>query len=672
VTGELTRRTFVRAVAAGGGGLLLGMWVSSCSTEPGPATTPVSGSAPTAAPELRPITTTDAPDPTAVFAPDLLLRIDDTGAVTVTVPKSEMGQGVHTALAMVVAEELDADWDRVRVETAPADPAYGDQVTGGSLSISTRYESMRIIGATARAMLISAAAAGWDGDPAACTTSGGVVIDSAGDRRATYGSLAKAAAGIDVPAAASLTLKDPSGFRIVGTPRTLIDAEAMVTGRAVYGSDVRIPEMAYATVARAPVFRQRVDTYDDTAALAVPGVVAVIEISSGVAVVAETTWAALEGRKALTVAWRGDGDLLDDAEIRGRLANEVDHLAPGPGEITAEYSAPFLPHAPIETLTCVARVGEGRFEVWAGTQDPQLARSTAARGASRSYDRVTVQVPLLGGGFGRRLRQDFVEETAELAAAFGRPVQLFRSRTDDLRHDTYHPAAVSRAVGDPTAPERLRIETASAGNTSVPTGPWRAVTNVPQAFAHESFVAELADAAGADRYEYRGRLLGSRAAATLDRAAEAAGWGEPLPAGRGRGIAHHATWGVSPTSMVAEVSVDGAAIRIDRMVCAIDCGVVVNPDTVAAQLEGAVAFAGSAVLHGGVSIARGAIVESNFDDAPLLRFDEMPEVEVHIIDSGASPTGVGEAGVPPVAPAIANAVFAATGRRLRDLPLRMA
>jgi isoquinoline 1-oxidoreductase beta subunit len=672
MTGVVSRRSFIRTVAAGGGGLALGLWVTACSTDAVTTEPNVPGAVPTASPVLRPTTTiTDASSPAAVFAPDLLLRIDDTGLVTVTVPRSEMGQGVHTALAMVVAEELDAEWDRVRVETAPADRAYGDQVTGGSLSVSSRYQSMREIGATARAMLVTAAAAQWGVDPADCTTEPGMVVETSGNRWASYGSLAAAASATAAPGAESLTLRDPAEFRIIGTPRRLIDAEDMVTGRAVYGSDVRLPDMAYAVVARPPVFRQRLDSYDDGAASAVPGVIAVVEISTGVAVIADTTWAALQGRNALTVAWRGDGNGLDDAEIRARLAAEIDHLAAGTGEITADYSAPFLVHAPIETLSCAARVAGDTLEMWAGTQDPQLARSMAARGAARTADVVAVQVPLLGGGFGRRLRQDFVEETAELAAAFGRPVLLFRTRTDDFHHDTYHPAALSRAVGDPAAPERLRIETALARDSLIPTGPWRAVTNVPEAFAHESFVTELAHAAGADPYEYRRALLAGRAAVTLDRAAGAASWGDPMPAGRGRGIAHHATWGVSPTSMVAEVTVDGDAVRVDRVVCAIDCGVAVNPDTVAAQLEGAVAFAASAVLHGGVTVAGGAIVESNFDDAPLLRFDEMPEVEVHIIESSAPPTGVGEAGVPPVAPAIANAVFAATGRRLRDLPLRI-
>jgi len=611
-------------------------------------------------------------DPSAVFDPHLLLRIDGTGMVTVTVPKSEMGQGVRTSLAMVVAEELDADWSLVRVETSQADRAYGDQVTGGSLSISTRFDSMRRVGAAARHMLIAAAAARWDVDAADCTTEPGMVVDPDGARRATYGELAEAASEAEPPSPSEVLLKDAADFRIVGQPTGALDAEDLVTGRAVFGSDVRVPAMVHGVITRPPMFRGRVASYDAAAAREVPGVLDVLEISTGIAVVADTTWSALRGRDALVVSWEAeDRSLTVDDAIRHELREQLASPSAGDDMISAEYSSPFFAHAALETPTCLSDVAADRAEVWAATQHPQLARAVAARGASLATDDVTLHVPLIGGGFGRRLNQDFVEESAELAAAFGGPVQLFWSRTDDLRHDRYHPAAVSRAVGDPADPANLLIDTALATSTPVPTGDWRSVTNAPDAFARQSFLDELAHAAGTDPYEYRRRILDAREQAVLDLAADSADWGEPTSAGRGKGIALHATWGVSPTAVVAEVFVTDNTVALDRVVCAIDCGTVVNPDTVKAQLEGAVIFAASAALLGGVTVTAGAVAEANYNDAPILRFGETPQVEVHIVDSSAVPTGVGEAGVPPIAPAIANAIFAATGARLRDLPLSL-
>ena len=677
MNGDMTRRAFIRKVA-GGGGFALGAFLVACTTDDPTPTTTRGGPAPstssgvtTVAPPTAPTTTSViAGDPAAFFEPHLLLQIAGTGAVTVTVPKSEMGQAVRTALAMVVAEELDADWSDVTVETAPGDRAYGDQVTGGSLSVSTRFEPLRRIGGLARLMLITAAAAEWGVDPSECTTEPGAVVERDGERRAGYGALAELAAQVDLPLTVQVPLKDPADFRIVGTPTPAVDAVDFVTGRAVYGSDAHVPGMVHAAVARPPTFGGRLRSYDDAAARTTPGVIDVVEISTGIAVLADTTWAALEGREALAITWE-PGDRVDDASIRRMLEEKLDGVTPGPGEMTAEYVVPYFAHLAMETLTCLADADSEHCEVWAATQHPQLARGAAARGTQLLTDQVTVTVPFIGGAFGRRLDQDFVEEAAELAATIGGPVKLFRSRSDDILYDRFHPASVTRAIGDPARPAAVRLDTALAWDRPVPTGNWRSVTNAPDAFARESFLDELAHAAGADPYEYRRPLLDDRARAVLDRVATEAGWGRPVTSGRGRGIAQHETWGVSPTAMVAEVTVSGTEIRLDRMVCAIDCGIVINPDRVTAQLEGAVAFATTAALLGGVTVAGGSVTASNFDDAPILRFDQMPEVEVHIIESGAPPTGVGEAGVPPVAPAIANAVFAATGRRLRALPLRM-
>lgn len=674
MSSAMARRTFLRRITVGGGGLALGMWLTACTEdESGSAPTSTASATTSAASTSPPApTTTAAADPSARFEPHLLLRIDGDETVTVTVPKVEMGQGVRTSLAMIVAEELDADWATVRVASAPADRAYGDQVTGGSLSVSSRFDSLRRIGAAARHMLIAAAAGLWGIEPEDCGTEPGVVVERDGDRRATYGALAGIAAGLEPPPAVDIIVKDPADFRIIGTARSSVDAPDIVTGAAIYGFDIVVPDLTYAVVARSPVFGGAVLSYDDAAARLVPGVLDVIPTSTGVAVVAESTWAALQGRDALDIEWDSRGnDANDDASIRRGLTDRLDPATLGQGDLTADYTFPYLAHAAMEPLACVAGVSGDTGEVWAGTQDPQLARAVAAHAARLPTESVTLHVPLIGGGFGRRLDQDFVADAAEIAAVSPRPVKLLWSRTDDLRHDRYHPAGVTRVTGNPADPGRLQIQEVSSRNGPVPTGDWRSVSNAPAAFARESFLDELAAAAGSDPYEYRRRLLDGDALASLDAAADAAGWGRPLPDGWGRGIAHHETWDVSPTTAVVEVEVEGDAIRVHRAVLAIACGIVVNPDMVAAQMEGAVAFAMSAALLPGVTIVGGGVVESNFHDSPILRFDAMPEVETHIVATGGRPTGVGEAGVPPIAPAIANAVFAATGRRLRDLPLRL-
>ncbi|MCP3939436.1 MAG: xanthine dehydrogenase family protein molybdopterin-binding subunit, partial [Actinomycetia bacterium] len=608
MTRRIDRRTFIKSAATGGGGLALTLLLGSCTDDESPAssttataTTSSSSSPPTTSPVI-------GGDPNARWEANLLLRIDGDGSVTVVVPKSEMGQGVKTALAMVVAEELDAEWSSVRIETAPAARTYGDQVTGGSLSVSTRFESMRRIGATARHMLVAAAAEQWGVDPVDCVTEPGVVRGPDSGQTLGYGQLASFAAQLDTPSSGDVLLKDPSDFRIIGTGVGAVDAPEIVSGAAIYGSDVVVPNMVIGVVARSPVFGGRVVEFADTAARSVPGVIDVAEVSTGVAVVAENTWAALRGRDALAVTWDGRGnEALDDATIRRRLLDRLDPVAPTSNQLTALYTFPFFAHSAIEPLACVADATSDHCDVSAATQHPQLARAVAARGARLPTDDVTLTVPLIGGGFGRRLDQDFVEEAVEVSAAVGRPVKLVWSRTDDLRRDRYHPASVCRAIGDPTRPEDLHLDMQLAWSESVPTGNWRSVTEAPDAFARECFIDELAHAAGADPYDYRRPLLNDRELATLDLAAGEAGWGDPLPAGWGRGIAHQSMWGVTPTTMVAEVSVEGDAIRVERIVCAIDCGIVVNPDTVVAQMEGAVAFGLTATLHGGVTIADGGV-----------------------------------------------------------------
>ncbi len=427
--------------------------------------------------------------------------------------------------------------------------------------------------------------------------------------------------------------------------------------------------MRYAVIARCPTFGGRPRDYDRTAALAVPGVTDVVEIDEGVAVIADHTWAALQGREALRVSWdRGALAGTTSAGIRQRL---VDRTPPvGPGQIGAAYEMPYFAHAAMEPMGAVADVRSDRCEVWAPTQDPQGAQAAARRITRLPGDAVTVHVPPVGGKFGRGHYEQAVSEAVRLSMQLSAPVKLLWTREDDLCHDRYHPMSRYHATAPASGREAPRVRADSA-NDPIPTGAWRSVWNHPTAFARESLIDEVAAANGIDPVELRLQIMGTKARRVIELAANRSSWSDSLPAGWGRGIAYHATFDVTPVAEVAEVEVEGSRIRVHRVVCAIDCGTVINPDTVRAQLEGGIAWGLTAALKDAITIEDGAVVQTNFADYRLLPFDEMPEVEVHFVASTESPTGVGEMGVPPIAPAVANAVFAATGTRLRSLPLRL-
>jgi isoquinoline 1-oxidoreductase beta subunit len=645
----LSRRAFLKVSATAGGGMLIAVSLPGCTGGGG-----------------RP---RRSPSGEGSFASSVYVRIDPAGTVTVTAFRSEMGQGVRTAIAMLVAEELDADWSDVRVEQAPASTDYGDQLTGGSLSVSSHYWVLRQAGADARSMLVRAAAERWGVDPTSCRTEAGWVIGPNDDQRVPYGDLVAAAARLAPPGDGEIELKDPGAFRIIGTPTVLHDAPDIVAGTAVFTSDVSVPGMAYAVIARPPVIDGAVGSFDPSAARRVPGVRDVLEVSAGVAVIADDTWAAIRGRDALKVTWTGGSTDVDSDQIRREMVSPTG--SSGGGELRAGYDLPFYAHAAMEPMCCVADVRSDGCEIWAPTQDPQGAMSAAGRVTSLSADRISVHIPLIGGRFGQGLQSDYVEDAVELSQALGIPVKLVWTRPDDLRDDFYHPLTHMEVSGSSKRPEDVELD-ARAEELVVRTGPWRAVDNVAEAFAHESFVDELAAREGADPVRFRLDSYPAAAQPCIRLAARESEWGGPMPTGWGRGIAYHATWGVTHVAQVAEVSVgQDASIRVHRVVCAVDAGTVINPDSVRAQMEGGIAFGLTAALKDEVTIRRGRVLQGNFDDYRLLRFDEMPQVDVHIVPSDQAPQGIGEMGVPPIAPAVANAVFAATGKRLRSLPLRL-
>ncbi|NDY43322.1 xanthine dehydrogenase family protein molybdopterin-binding subunit [Dissulfurirhabdus thermomarina] len=670
----------------------------------------------------------------AALSPSVWLRVTPDEAVTVVVAKSEMGQGVTTSLPMLVAEELEADWARVRFEVAPADdrfndPVWGTQATGGSTSIRHLYEPLRLAGAAAREMLRAAAAREWGVPVARCRARAGVVTEAGGGRRATYGELCRAAAELPVPDAPPL--KPDGEFRLLGTEPDRLDLPVKVAGTAVYGMDVFVDGMVYAAVARPPAFGAHPGAFDEAAARRVPGVrhVQVLPGGRGIGVCADTPWAARRGVEALAPSWAGAADpSLDDAALeRAFLAHlgrpgvtaRDDGDAPGAvaaaeRSLRARYLVPYLAHATMEPMNCTARVGPGGCEVWVPTQNQSGARRAAARASGLPLAKVRVHTTYLGGGFGRRFETDVVEEAVALAKGSGRPVKLLWSREDDFRHDFYRPACacdVAGALGpdgrmaawhhrvavpsifarvfpdrveggvDPAAVEGLRNLPYEVPNvrveyvrveTPVPVGFWRSVGSSHNAFAVESFVDEMARAAGQDPLAFRLAHLGGsrRARCVLETAAAAIQWWKGLRPGEGRGIAQHFSFG-SYVALAVEVRVDRprGRIRVLRACCAVDCGRVVHPDTVKAQMEGAVLFGLGAALKEEVHFGGGGVATSNFDDYEPLRMSEAPMVEVHLVESGEAPGGVGEPGVPPVAPAVANAVFDAVGVRLRRLPL---
>ena len=665
------------------------------------------------------------PAPGAGFHPSAWLNVDPKGAVTVFLGRSEMGQGTYTGMAVLVAEELDADWKAVGVVQGDADPRYGRMITGGSSSVRQSWEPLRKAGAAAREMLVASAAAGWGVEPSSCRARNGEVMHPGSGRRAGFGELAEAAARLPVPE--NPHLKDPKDYTLIGKPVPRLDTPAKTRGAATFGIDVRVPGMLHAAVARPPSLGGKVVRFDAAKALAVPGVKKVFEVPSGVAVVADTTWSAFRGRDALGATFDpGPNGSLDmetiDRLVAGakvepipaRSEGDVEAaLAAAARKVTATYHLPFLAHAPMEPMNCVARVDAGGAEIWAPTQAPLWARGDVAKALGLPDDKVVVHVTFLGGGFGRRAFPDFVVEAALVSKGAGAPVQVTWTREDDLRGDLFrpcgqnelragigskgelvawhhrvrspsiarshfgssgkpgHPDVVEGAVSFPYLAGAVRVDSALP-EIGVRLGWWRSVYASQNAFAEECFLDEVAAAAGKDPLAFRLALLppGHALRPVLALAGEKAGWERKLPDGFARGIACHSSFG-SHVAEVAEVSIVKGAIRVHRVVVAVSCGTALNPDSVAHQMEGSVVYGLSAALRGEITFAKGAAVQDNFHLYEPLRLSEMPRVETFILPSTAAPGGIGEPGLPPIAPAVANALFALTGKRLRSLPLKV-
>jgi len=662
---------------------------------------------------------TAAPD----LAPSAWLRLTPGGEVTIYLAKAEMGQGSYTGMAVLVAEELEADWQSVRVVQADADARFGSMMTGGSSSVRGSWKPLRQAGAQAREMLISAAAKEWKVERSACRAQGGSV-HGPGGRVLPYRKLLVAASREEVPQ--DPPLKDPQDFRLIGKKVPRLDGPDKTRGKARFGLDVRAPGQRYAVVARPPVKDGKLAGFDAAGARKVKGVRAVVEVPSGVAVVADTTWTALRGREALKATFAaGPNGALDQAAVAQSLAEAKPETVRSDGDlekglaaaarrVEATYELPFLAHAAMEPMNCTAWWQDGAVEIWAPTQAASWAREAVAKALAIPEEKVKLHVTFLGGGFGRRALPDFVVEAALVArAAGGGPVQVVWTREDDMRHDFYrpagrnqlragidgagrllawdhlvrtpsisqqlfgsarrrgHPDVVEGAVSVPYASAAVRVQ-AAMPEIGLPLGWWRSVYSSQNAFAEECFLDEVAEAAGQDPLAYRLWLLpaGNRLRGALELAAAKGGWGSPLPAGRGRGIACHTSFG-SHVAEVAEVSVEQGKVRVHRVVAAVDCGTALNPDSVEHQVEGAIVYGLSAALRGEITLAGGAVVQGNFDDFEPLRMHEMPVVEVHLVPSREPPGGIGEPGLPPIAPAVANALHAATGRRVRRLPIRL-
>ena len=709
-TSGVDRRGFLKTGAAGAAGLVIGFYLPErfeALAEPAVTMPPASLNA--------------------------WMLISTTDAVTIMIDKSEMGQGILTALCMIAAEELDCDWKTITTEFAPAakeyfNPAFGMQGTGGSSSVRSSWDPMRKAGAAARDMLLQAAAMDWKVEKSTCRTENGVIYHDASKRSVTYGTVAKAASKLPIPQ--DVPLKDPKNYRIIGKSTKRLDTPDKVDGRAQFGIDVRQGAMLYAVVARCPVFGGKVASFDAEKAKAVPGVKTVLQISSGIAVVADNTWSAMQGRRALQVKWdEGPNANASSESISKLLADQMakpgaearkegdaaSALSGAAQKVEAVYEAPYLAHATMEPINCTAEVRADRVDVWAPTQFQTMAQGVAAKICGLKPENAFIHTTYLGGGFGRKAGTDFVIEAVEISKALGRAVKLTWSREDDTQHDYYRPASYAKLAGgldadgwpvawttriacssimeawfpgstknnlDPTSVEGVANLPYSIPNIHVdyvrtepgiPVGFWRSVGNSQNGFFSECFMDELAAAGKKDPYEFRRRMLSKapRHLGVLELAAQKAGWDKPLPAGRYRGIAVLFAF-ESYAAQVVEISLDRGAksVKIHRVVCAVDMGRVVNPLTVAMQSESAIVYGLSSALYGEITIANGRVTQGNFNNYPVLRIDAMPTIETYIVPSGEKPTGAGELAVPPVVPALCNAIFTATGKRIRRLPIR--
>lgn len=671
--------------------------------------------------------------PGTLPAPNAFLRIGTDGRVTVLLAHSEMGQGIWTSLPMLIAEELDADWSKVSAEHAPAAPpyahtAFGMQMTGGSTSTHSEFDRYRQVGAMAKALLVQAAATKFGVKPSDCRTENGHVI--AGDKRASYGELAEVAAKLPLPE--KVTLKDPKDWKIIGKATKRLDSPEKVNGTAKFGIDVHFDGLLTAVIARPPGFGGSVKAFDATAAKKVPGVREVVQVPSGVAVVADHFWAAKLGRDALKVEWNPGPDLdsatlLEEfrklAATEGTVAAKAGDLpsAKGTKTIEADYYVPYLAHATMEPLNATARLTADKCEIWAGTQFQTLDQQLAAKAAGMDPTQVEIHTTFLGGGFGRRANptSDFIVEAVHVAKAVKQPVKVMWTRDDDIRGGYYRPAFLHRASieldesGMPVAWQHTLVGQSILAGTAfesamvkdgidatsvegvsdspylksvpnhrvdlhspkpgIPVLWWRSVGHSHTAFVMESLIDELAHAAGKDPVEYRRALLKDhpRHLAALNLAAEKSGWGQPLPDGHFRGVSVHESFG-STVAEVAEVTVSKeGSLKVHKVTCAIDCGLAVNPEGVKAQMESGIVFALGAVLHSAITFENGEVQQRNYHDYQVARMHECPLIETHIVPSTEKMGGAGECGVPPLAAAVCNAIAAATGKRIRELPVRL-
>jgi len=667
------------------------------------------------------------------FSPNAYLRITPDNKVTIVVARSEMGQGVRTALPMILAEELEADWKLIEIEQAGASTLFGDQTTGGSASIRTTWDPMRKAGAIAREMMISAAALTWGVPRSACTAENGHIKHAAANRSLSYGELVSKAATLPIPS--DVPLKQSKDYKIVGQRLARVDSLAKVTGQAGFGIDLRIPGMKYAVLSRSPVIGGKVSNFDDKESKKISGVSYVGKVGdSAVAVAADSVWGAMEGRRVLNVTWdEGANKDLNTAAVMASLKQAASkkglnlYSAGEPAKvsgrhISAEYSLPFMAHAPMEPGNCTAHFQGTKCELWAPTQVPQDCRDSVATAIGLDPDQVKVNVTLMGGGFGRRLEHDYAVEAALVSKAMNGPVKVIWTREDDMRSSTYRPASLHQLsatldgsglpVGlthrivapsisgqkgqplpngvDPDLPDEAGpvygisnylIEYIQA-ETRVPLGWMRSVYALQAAFALECFIDELAVAAGKDPLKYRLELLAkdqdlsyftttwhtTRMRGVLQLAAEKAGWDKPLPAGRFRGVACFGCF-ASYMAEVVEISMEKDQPRVHRVVAVVDCGQVVNPSILEQQIQGGIVYGLANALRAKITIEKGRVVQGNFDDYPPLRMDETPGVEVYAVPSAEAPTGIGEPSVPPIAPALCNAIYAATKKRIRALPI---
>jgi len=707
----VSRRDFVVVLTSAAGGLLLGYRIGD-------------GWGVTNAAAATPLE----------FAPNAFIRIGTDGRVTVITGQVEMGQGTYTAMPMLVAEELEVGLDQVRLEHAPpneklyGNPIFGIQATGGSTSVKGLYLPMRRAGATARTMLVTAAAQTWEVDPASCRAHRGAVTHTPTGRTLRYGALAEKAARLPVPT--EVALKEPKDFTLIGTPAKRLDTPEKVNGKAQYGIDVRLPGMAIATVAASPVLGGKVAGLDEEKARAIKGVRQIVNLGDVVAVVADHMWAAKQGIAALAIRW-DDGpnagvstaDVvrgLDEASqqpgvVARQEGDAATAIAGAAQKLDAVYQVPFLAHTTMEPMNCTVHVRKNGCEVWTGSQVLARVQATAAEVTGFPLERVVVHNHLLGGGFGRRLEHDYVTQAVRIAKQVEGPVKVVWTREEDVQHDVYRPYYYDRMAagldmqGKPLAwtqrvvgvsilarwlPPAFRngldgdaldgavhllydipaiqVEYVRHEEPVLNTGFWRGVGVTHNTFVIESFIDELAHAAKADPFEYRRALLDKspRGRAVLELAAQRAGWGAKLPAGRARGIALMYSGWDTYLAQVAEVAVSPAGeVRVHRIVCAVDCGTVVNPDIVKAQIEGGVVYGITGALWGEITLKNGRVEQSNFNNYRALRMSEMPAIEVHLVRNFEAPGGMGEPGTAVTAPALANAIFAATGKRLRRLPV---